>query len=281
MDITGGASIDAVGGSDSSGGNVIANNLGNGVSIDGSTTIGNQVKANWIGTDQSSTANMGNVEDGVIISGGTTLNTIGGSASSNGNVIVSNTLNGVEIAGANQTANTVAANYIGTDQNTTAGLGNQQDGVLISNAAFELGRGQRLVARSSKANVIAGNEGNGVHITAPQAGGTSWRETTSAPDDNGYYEIGNNGDGVLINGGTVQTRSGSTTLPEARRTSLSGNGHNGVRISGSGTSSNVVAGNYIEITPTDTAEAICREASGSRKRPLARTLSAAIPTWPR
>ena len=66
-------------------------------------------------------------------------------------------------------------------------------------------------------------------------------------DSNGYYEIGNNLDGVLIDGGASSNTIGVNNASGGQANFICGNGHNGVRISGSGTSSNVVAGNYIGV----------------------------------
>ena len=98
--------------------NVISGNTGDGVSIDGSQTLGNSVAGNWIGTNDSSTPDIGNYGDGVSISGGAGTNTIGGRDSSAGNVIADNDGNGVKISGS-AACNFVEANWIGTDENSS------------------------------------------------------------------------------------------------------------------------------------------------------------------
>ena len=66
--ITGGASTNTIGGISQMAGNVIANNEGNGVSIDGSNS--NYVQDNWIGTDASASMSIGNGRNGVLITDG-------------------------------------------------------------------------------------------------------------------------------------------------------------------------------------------------------------------
>jgi len=169
--------------------NVISANEDEGVHVDGSD--GNRVMGNYIGTDASGTKDLGNAEEGVNVSGadGTT---IGGTTAGERNVISANDEDGVILfdAAAN---NKVAGNYIGTDKNGTAPLGNTGDGVHITNAPNNTVGGTTTAAR----NIISGNHGSGVGIEGPAATGN--RVLSNSIFANGLLSIDLGVDGPTAN----------------------------------------------------------------------------------
>src|SRR4029077_18703743 len=110
-------------------GNVISGNSGNGVQIDGSGSTGNVVQGNYIGTDVTGTIALitDGVQifqlDGVQISNAPN-NLIGGASALGLNIISASRRSGVWIEGAGATGNRVQGNYVGTNANGTAALGN-------------------------------------------------------------------------------------------------------------------------------------------------------------
>jgi hypothetical protein len=105
--------------------NLISGNRGNGIMLNGSSN--NQIVDNFIGTDLTGTVDLGNAQNGILVTGGAKGNIIGGTATGlndptngvymrppQGNVISGNFANGVSIAG-NATDNTLNGNFIGTD----------------------------------------------------------------------------------------------------------------------------------------------------------------------
>src|SRR5207244_317347 len=78
--IKAGATANTVGGTAAGSANVLSGNGTCGVQVIGGGTSGNVVVGNKIGTDVTGTARLGNTNEGVIISGGATANTVGGSA---------------------------------------------------------------------------------------------------------------------------------------------------------------------------------------------------------
>ena len=78
---------------------MISANQQYGIHITGSNTLGTDVEGNDIGTDASGTKPLGNVLTGVLIDGGSTSNVIGGTVSSESNIISYNDSNGVELSG--------------------------------------------------------------------------------------------------------------------------------------------------------------------------------------
>src|SRR5262249_60075149 len=104
-------------------------------------------------------APLGNTGDGVVIASGPTANTVGGTAA--GNVISANGGNGVVIR--NATGNVVQANFIGTDVNGTAALGNHFDGVRFDNGGNgnTIGAGN-ILSGNGRAGLVLGGDGNTV-----------------------------------------------------------------------------------------------------------------------
>jgi hypothetical protein len=146
----------------------------------------------------------------------------------------------VYLTGNNARSNYVFGNYIGTDASGTGPLGNSGDGVTMREHAIlnQVGNGG-----STGRNIISGNLGNGVLITG-----------TLASDYTGNTVIGNyigtNVDGSVpvsntLNGVALDEASNNTIGDWGTRNVISGNGQNGVLISGTTSSNNNVRGNYI------------------------------------
>ncbi len=100
---------------------LVINRFG-GDGIELSTLGWNVIEGNYIGTDTGGTTDLGNSSNGVYIHKAP-YNTIGGTVAAARNVISGNRT-GVYIYGSGSTENTVEGNYIGTDKNGTADLGN-------------------------------------------------------------------------------------------------------------------------------------------------------------
>jgi titin len=101
------------------------------VDISGANATGNQIQANFIGTDLNGEVALGNTV-GVYING-VSRNTIGGTASAAGNVISGNQV-GISLFGPLTTANLVQNNWIGIDASGKSPLGNQV-GVFVDAAS--------------------------------------------------------------------------------------------------------------------------------------------------
>ena len=143
--------------------------------IIGAASTGNQVLGNLIGTDVAGTADLGNLQDGVVI-WDAPGNTIGSAQPGEGNVISGNATYGVRIVFEGASGNQVLGNLIGTDAAGATGLGNDQDGVVIWDAPDNtIGGGQ-----PEEGNVISGNATYGVRISAPRQPATRFMAITSA-----------------------------------------------------------------------------------------------------
>jgi hypothetical protein len=105
-----------------------------GVEVRDGGTSGNLVLGNLIGTDKGGATDLGQLTEGVLIDGGATQNTVGGTSAAAANVIAGND-DGVVLSGAGTSGNAVAGNSIGTDRTGTADLGNTLAGVLLEDGA--------------------------------------------------------------------------------------------------------------------------------------------------
>jgi hypothetical protein len=225
-------------------GNVISANLNAGVVISLSPPVpvppppGNFVLGNLVGTDRSGSKitgtnglPLGNRADGILI-----MNSAGNNVG--GNTISGNAANGIHLSGAASTLNQVEGNAIGTDIGRSMPLANGNDGVLIDAEANVNTVGG---ANSGSGNVISGNLNVGIGIS--QASSNHIEGNFIGTDGGGMHAVKNAADGVLLwNGAANNTIGGSSS---ALRNVISGNGTNGIRISGTGTTGNSVVGNFI------------------------------------
>jgi hypothetical protein len=203
-----------------------------GVRIDGSGATGNRITGNYIGTDPDGAgANQGNSR-GVYVPEGSN-NVIGGATPSARNVISNNLENGISID-SDATGTRVLGNYIGTDASGTQDFGNAFHGINIEGSRDTVIGG----ATAGERNVISGNQHNGVSIGAT---GVKVLGNYIGTDASGTQNLGNASDGVSIGDGQNNTVGGATA---AERNVISGNGGDGVLITG-GSEDNRVMGNYV------------------------------------
>jgi hypothetical protein len=250
-----------IGGTATGAGNVISANGESGIYIQWAASSGNLVEGNLIGTDASgSIALGGNSFAGVTIDGAPN-NIIGGPVPAAANIIAGNAGPGVRIYDQHQTGaatgNVVAGNFIGTNSNSAPGLGNQGDGVLVTQGAFgnTIGGGIRHggLLQLQLGNVISGNAGAGIDFTGAGVTGNLVASDVIGTNAAGTAALPN------VNGVVIQAGASGNTVGGANSTSLtftnliSGNSQNGVLITGGGTTGNVVEGNLIGTNSSGTA----------------------------
>ncbi|HEV7397213.1 MAG TPA: FG-GAP-like repeat-containing protein [Pyrinomonadaceae bacterium] len=201
------------------------------------TNGSNLIVGNFLGTNQTGTAALGNSFSGVTLLNGSTNNTVGGVNASDRNVISGNSVTNVKIEAAN--SNNVWGNLIGTDVTGNNSLGG--GGVFIS-----AGSSNNVIGGSTpaKRNIVSGNSNSGGVTISTFGGGNAANNLVQGnyigTNASGTVALPNlfSGVGITSNGNTIGgTNSGERNL-------ISGNTGTGVRIS-SGASGNVVQGNYI------------------------------------
>jgi hypothetical protein len=219
--------------------NVISGNNGTGISIDSDN---NTVQGNFIGTSANGTTALGNSGNGMECFGGS--NRIGGASAGAGNVISGNKSDGVSIF---SDSNVVQGNFIGTNANGTAALGNSGSGVVF----FSGSNNQIGGANAGEGNVISGNQTAGVSILGNGMTGNFVEGNFIGTDATGTTALGNSGNGVVI-GQTLPPGLPPTAtnniiggITAGARNVISGNQGAGVSIVGNTTSANSVEGNFI------------------------------------
>ena len=254
-----------IGGTQDSDRNVISGNTKSGIALENSHN--NTIQGNYIGTDAAGTSDINGItatngQSGIEINGGSTGNLVGTNADGTDdtkerNVISGNNWYGIELIGSTTSNNTVAGNYIGTDNTGLVALGNTQGGVSFWSSANNniVGGGA-----TGAGNVISGN-GEGILI----AKGSSTNKVQGnyiGLGSDGSTEIGNTtGFGIYFE------RAGSTALVTGNIIGTDGDGNNdttegnvisanaqGIVMEDAEVTGNIIAGNYIGTDATGTLD---------------------------
>ena len=271
--IINGADNNLIGGSGVGEGNLISGNNSFGVYILGNTagsdlTDGNVLQGNFIGTDITGTADLGNAQDGIYlhyatstqIGGATGTITTLGSGAFAGNLISGNDSDGIAIFHADSTNNTIQGNYLGTDLTGTVDLGNTYHGVYITNGADNNTIGGSVAGAG---NLISGNNASGIFIqgnggTLDAADGNVVQGNFIGTNSTGNADLGNASNGIYLDY-AINTQVGGATGTIGALGSgafegnlISGNADSGILIDNA--SNNVVQGNYVGTDVTGTAD---------------------------
>ncbi|MEM0961907.1 MAG: T9SS type A sorting domain-containing protein [Bacteroidota bacterium] len=228
--------------SDGSDGSVVRGLVVNGFDFSGSgrgggafgitlVSDGNAVECSYIGTTVDGTAARGNEDVGVFILG--SENRVGGPDPSQRNLVSGNGI-GIEIDGFSGASGTlIQGNYIGTDATGSLALSNTEDGILIDGSSRTTIGGDA----ESEGNLISGNGDDGIDVSGEDATSTTIQFNHIGTTVDGTAALGNSGDGVDLNDGASNN--------DLYDNVISGNGGNGVVISGTDTQNNVLGRNTI------------------------------------
>jgi hypothetical protein len=146
--------------------------------------------------------------------------------------------------------NRIAGDFIGINSSGTTALPNAVHGIDLYGAHNTVGGGG-----TNDPDVISGNKESGVFIDGTSAIGNWVLGDMIGTDVTGTHAVGNRTGGITIEGGATDNRigpDGNDPQPVLRRNIISGNGENGVFLGDSGTSGNVVSGDYIGTDATGT-----------------------------
>lgn len=142
-------------------GNLVSGNAQNGILIDAGSQ-NNVLSGNFIGTDASGNAALGNTLDGVAIAGADGNSLIGCTFVENPfvyyNVISGNGQNGLRITDSDRT--TVQVNFFGLGADNTTLVGNALDGILVNGTSV----GTQVGGVIPLGNVTGGNGTNGIEV---------------------------------------------------------------------------------------------------------------------
>ncbi len=207
-----------IGGTSAGARNVISGNSGVGIHLQSTTP--SMVQGNFIGTNATGTAGLGNGSNGITILSDNHL--IGGPASGAGNLISGNTNDGVLISGGS--SNTVQGNFIGTNVEGTAAIPNGRAGVVFNGSPGT--NHDNLIGGTTAAerNVISGNSFYGVFVNTSGVD-NSVQGNFIGTQANGISALGNILDGVQVTNGTNHDIGGTEA---GAGNVIAYNGENGV-----------------------------------------------------
>jgi len=230
--ITGGAHDNTIGGT-ASDGNDIYSNSADGVRIysNSNTVDSNTIRSNT---------------NGVFLLSSAATNVIGTSASVP-NLINSNTADGISIAGTAH-ANTIGVNYIGTNP-SFAHLGNLGNGITIYGSAYS-----NTIGTVTIGNLMSYNQMNGIVMSGASVRNNLMNSNhsesnvqnglllTNGTHDNIIHQPGeiatpNNFGANSLNGILISLGAHDNTIDV---NIISGNAHNGIELTDSGTSNNLI-----------------------------------------
>jgi titin len=232
-----------------------------GVGIRGNS---NTVAGNYIGTDITGSAALGNLEDGIGISDGAMNNLIGtdgdGTADDKeGNLISANGRSGITLYDSEQ--NTIAGNLIGTDAAGTAALPNGTNN-SSGLGAVHLGAGsvQNVIGTNgdgkndpAEGNIISGNSQVGIKLVGPNTHANELAGNYIGVGINASAVLGNQRGIVLGNDADYNLigtdADGNSDLHEGNV--IGGNSGEGISVSGS---NNQISGNFIGTDKLGTAD---------------------------
>ncbi|HVQ38769.1 MAG TPA: FG-GAP-like repeat-containing protein, partial [Pyrinomonadaceae bacterium] len=204
-----------IGGTDPGARNIVSANDAANLGGDGIRIAGNAilVQGNLIGTNASGLSALGDQRRGVDLN--STNSTIGGSTVSARNIISGATRGGIGVVltgnfDNNPDNNLIQGNYIGTNLNGTAAVGNAGSGILLSTESNTDTIGGVIAGAR---NIISGNAGQGVAISGGASFPASNHQVLNnyiGTDVNGTANLGNTFGGVTLSGGS-NNRIGNTS----------------------------------------------------------------------
>ncbi len=239
-------SSNIIGGATAAARNVISGNGQQGISVEHPAARGNVIQGNYIGTNPSGTAALGNWNAGIYVTNASAT-LIGGTIAGAGNLISGSGNNaGIYLAGSGTTATLIQGNYIGTSASGTSAIANRNEGVFVEKSGTNTIGG----SAPSTGNLISGNRTKGIFLTNGASGNVIQgnRIGTKADSTNALANGSVGAHNIDIEIGCHDNRVGGTLPGEANRMgyapSFNGNDYAGVRVR-SGALRNAIRGNSI------------------------------------
>ncbi len=235
------ASETQIGGATLEARNIISGNKRYGIGIGASSLT--TIQGNWIGTDASGTAAVGNGLSGIELIGYATDTQIGGTVPSSGNLISGNIGYGVRVSGSGATERThIEGNLIGTTADGQAALGNGIGIDVLATGGSYVYETTIGGTEPGAGNVISGNSKQGIHVigTAPDEQvfiqgnliGTDIGGVHALPNETGV--LIQDASGVLVGG--IEDGAGNL---------IAFNTQQGVSVNGDAATGNTIRGNSI------------------------------------
>lgn len=233
-----------IGGPAPGAGNLVSGNGGSGINLNGSASTGNVVQGNYVGVNAAGLGSVPNLGDGITFNSAPG-NFVGGTNASERNLISGNGKAGILMNGPGTRLNQIAGNFIGTDLNGLAKLGNALAGITIAGGSSN----QIGLPNLSGGNVISGNLQDGVFIATNSLANRiqgNWIGVNAY----GTNALGNGLNGVTINSAAFNLIGGGEA---GAGNVISGNTNAGIWLFRAAATNNIVQGNFIGTDSTGQA----------------------------
>jgi parallel beta-helix repeat protein len=236
IEIIGNPHNNTVGGSTAAERNIVSGNAHIGIRVVNSNY--NTITGNYVGTNRTATASLGNY-DGISIEGTAKFNIIGGITLGERNIVSGNVAYGIPVFGAGCDKNKILGNYIGTDITGSYAIPNTY-GILFDDGAKYNIIGGRL---NGAGNLISGNSGYGIFLYNNMTNSDTTIGNIIGANANGTFAIPN-ANGIVIDGIPKYQYIDSNLI--------SGNLQHGIVIHATGTDYNTIIRNKIGTTLSGT-----------------------------
>jgi titin len=235
-----GGNSNLIGGATAAARNLVSGNKLAGVYLS-TNSLGNLVQGNYIGVGIAGTNALGNAGSGISIDSAS-FNTIGGLSADARNLVSGNTQDGIVIFNAPATGNAIQGNYIGSDASGMAGLPNGGRGIQIQSPGNSVGG-----SAAGAGNLVSGNTKSGIYLYGLNAASNVVQGNFVGTTRDGAGALGNGLGGIYLQNAPANliggTTSGAGNLVSGN--ALGGSGLDGILLTGSGATRNLLQGNII------------------------------------
>ena len=237
-----GTSTNTIGGTSLADRNVISGHNDTGIYVLNGRA--NVIQGNFIGLNVAGNADLGNVNNGIVLYNAP-ANTIGGASPGAGNVISGNDASGIYVYLGAATGNWIAGNYIGVNAAGTAAISNSADGITLGEAPGNLIGGTNAGA----GNLISGNGLAGMYLFGLGAHDNVIAGNLIGPDASGANALGNRLAGVTLLTAATNRIGGSVA---GARNVISGNRQGGLLLS-TNSNGNQIQNNFVGVAANGTS----------------------------
>ena len=222
-----------IGGVNQGEGNLISGNSSDGIYSNGAT-----IQGNFIGTDVTGAAKLGN-ETGISVNGIREHHLIGGTDPGARNIISGNDETGIEMYGTSARDADIMNNFIGVDVSGTEALGNGKNGIwVVGTPSAPVSDIHIGGADPNARNIISANGENGIAFQGENVQSCWIKGNYIGLSASGQGQLGNGKHGILIESGGVTVGGEEANAGNV----ISGNSEDGIHIYYDGGS---ILGNYI------------------------------------
>ena len=214
----------------------------NGLTLEFADATNNTIAGCWLGLDSTGSNAAPNASQGILFVQGASRNIIGGTNALARNVISGNSQYGIWMSDTNTTGNVVLGNYIGTDATGSFAVSNALGGIgLFVDSVGQVIGGTNALAR----NVISGNVNAGIWVSGAGVSNNTVQGNFIGLNAAGTAAIPNTFAGIYV----VNGARSNAILNNV----ISGNFSEGLRLADTGTTANLVQGNFIGTDATGTS----------------------------